>query len=129
MPVSSSIAWAGSDLAEVQEFYSGDQIKVDRNRRLIGELKALYGGSQVDGDELPSWVTSDVLGSLLEVHLIQALTKNGADERSNMIVLTPTLHALVHLDPSAIIDLKRGMLELPKFGLRAKVNVKPNHNG
>lgn len=128
-PLNSATAWAGSDLAEVQTFYGGDLRKIERNRQLVGELKALYGRSQVEADDLPNWVTADVLGSLLEVHVIQALSKSGADERSNMIVLTPTLHALVHLDPGALIDLKKGILELPKFGLRAKVITKPNHNG
>ena len=128
-PLNSATAWAGSDLAEVQTFYGGDPKKVERNRQLVGELKTLYGRSQVEADDLPNWVTADVLGSLLEVHHVQALSKNGADERSNMIVLTPTLHALVHLDPGALIDLKKGILQLPKFGLHAKVSTKPNHNG
>ena len=46
-----------------------------------------------------------------------------------MVVLTPTLHALVHLDPGTVIDFNKGVLELPKFSLRAKLNVKLNHNG
>ena len=124
-----TVMWGGSDLAEVHAFYSGDQGKIDRNRRLVQELKALYGQSQVEADGLPAWVSSDAAGLVLEVHHIQPLSKSGSDERSNMIVLTPTLHALVHLDPGTLIDLQKGILELPKFGLRARISVKPNHNG
>lgn len=120
-------SWVGSDLAEVEAYYAGDLDKLERNRRLVGELKTLYGRSQVEGDDLPVWVGAEVAKSLLEVHQIQRLADGGADERSNMIVLTPTLHALVHWDPGAVIDLRRGSLELPLFGLRAKIMVKPNH--
>ena len=128
-PLNASIAWAGSDLTEVQAFYGGDQGKIERNRRLVGELKALYGRSQVEADDLPSWITADVAGALVEVHHIKPLSQSGADARSNMIVLTPTLHALVHLDPGTVIDLNKGVLELPKFGLQARLSMKPNHNG
>ena len=66
---------------------------------------------------------------MLEVHHIDQLSKGGADERNNMVVLTPTLHALVHLDGGAKIDLQRGILELPKFNVTAKIKVNPTHNG
>ena len=121
--------WVGSDLAETEACYAGDREKVERNRRLVEALKALYGRSQVEADDLPPWLGPEVASSLLEVHHIERLADRGPDERSNMIVLTPTLHALVHLDPGTNIDLQRGILELPKLGLRAKIIVKPNHNG
>jgi hypothetical protein len=127
-PVSASV-WVGSDLGEVEAYYGGDRQKIERNRRLVADLKKLYGRSQVEADELPAWLGAEVAGNLLEVHHIKRLADGGPDERSNMIVLTPTLHALVHLDPGTIIDLQRGLLELPKFGLRAKISVKSNHNG
>ncbi len=122
-------AWVGSDEGDVDSFYNGDRTKIDRNRRLVAELKKLYGRSQVEGDELPSWLRGEVAGNLLEVHHIKRLTDGGPDERSNMIVLTPTMHALIHLDPGAVVDLGRGLLELPKFGLTAKISVQANHNG
>ncbi|MCX6926196.1 MAG: HNH endonuclease signature motif containing protein, partial [Verrucomicrobia bacterium] len=125
----SNTAWVGSDLGEVESFYGSDRSKIERNRKLVAELKGLYGRSQVEADDLPSWLNAEVTGSLLEVHHLKRLAEGGPDERSNMIVLTPTLHALVHLDPGAVIDLARGLLELPKFRLRAKVSVNPNHNG
>jgi hypothetical protein len=127
-PASTSI-WLGSDLAEVEAHYAGARDKIERNRRLVEDLKALYGRSQVEADDFPAWLGAEVAGSLLEVHHIKRLADGGPDERGNMIVLTPTLHALVHLDPGTVIDLNRGILELPKFGLRAKIIVKPNHNG
>jgi hypothetical protein len=122
-------AWVGSDLGEVEAFYGGDRTKIDRNRKLVAELKQLYGRSQVEGDDLPSWLSAEATSDLLEVHHIKRLADSGPDERNNMIVLTPTLHALVHLDPGAVIDLQRRSLELPKFGLKAKIHVRPNHNG
>ena len=121
--------WAGSDLAEVEAYYAGDREKIARNRQLVAALKTLYGRSQVESDNLPAWLGSEVTGSLLEVHHIKRLADGGPDQRGNMIVLTPTLHALVHLDAGVIIDLPRGRLELPKFGLSAQIKVQPNHNG
>jgi hypothetical protein len=123
------VAWVGSDLGEVEAFYGGDHSRVERNRRLVLELKSLYGRSQVEADDLPSWMNAEATTNLLEVHLVRRLVNGGSDERSNMVVLTPTLHALVHLDPGVVIDFQRGILESPKFGLKAKVRVKPNHNG
>jgi len=118
----------GSDLAEVEAFYNGNRELIERNRQMVAALKSLYVRSQVEADDLPAWLGTEVAGSLLEVHHIKRLADGGPDQRTNMIVLTPTLHALVHLDTEVIIDLQRGMLELPKFGLRAKVQVKPNHH-
>ena len=127
--LASGSIWVGSDQAEVEAFYAGDHEKIDRNRQLVAALKSLYGRSQVEADDLPAWIGDKVTGNLLEVHHIKRLADQGPDNRSNMIVLTPTLHALVHLDPGTVIDLARGVLELPKFGLRAIISVKPNHNG
>jgi hypothetical protein len=127
-PSSGSI-WVGSDQEEVEAFYAGDRKKIDRNRQLVAALKSLYGRSQVEADDLPAWLGDKLTSDLLEVHHIKRLADQGPDNRSNMIVLTPTLHALVHLDPGTVIDLARGVLELPKFGLQAKISVKPNHNG
>ena len=121
--------WAGSDLAEVEAFYGGDRARIERNRRLVAELKNRYGRSQVEADDLPAWLTAEAAASLLEVHLIRGLTAGGPDEPNNMIVLTPTLHALVHLDAGTVIDLSRRILELPKFGLRVKIQVAANHGG
>jgi hypothetical protein len=124
-----NLAWVGSDQAEVEAFYAGDPEKLERNRQLVAALKSLYGRSQIEADNLPDWLGTEVADKLLEVHHIRRLADGGPDQRINMIVLTPTLHALVHLDPGASINLQLGVLELPKFGLRAKITVKPNHNG
>ena len=113
----------------MESFYGGDRTRIDRNRRLVAELKGLYGRSQVEADDLPPWLNEEVTGTLLEVHHIKRLADEGPDDRINMVVLTPTLHALIHLDPGAVIDLARGLLELPKFGLKAKVSLNQNHNG
>jgi len=123
------LTWTGSDEAEVEAYYAGDRAKIERNRQLVTALKSLYGRSQVEADDLPSWLDPKLASTLLEVHHIKRLADKGPDERTNMVVLTPTLHALVHLDPGTIINLQAGSLELPKFNIHAKINVKPNHNG
>ena len=127
-PASTSI-WVASDIAEVEAYYANDRERIERNRRLVAALKALYGRSQIEADDFPKWVGTEAARGLLEVHHIKRLIDHGPDERSNMIVLTPTLHALVHCDPGTIIDLQRGILELPTLGLRASIFVNPNHNG
>ncbi len=119
--------WAGSDDAEVAAFYSNQPEKYARNRRLAAELKQLYGASQIEGDEGPRSLPKDRLLEVLEVHLIVPLAAGGADGRENMIVLTPTLHALVHADPEARFDLARGTLRL--FGREIRLTVLPNHRG
>ena len=131
VPVSTAKAavWAGSDEAEVLHKYGNDQQAIDRNRRLVKELKSLYGASQVEGDQLPDWVPDELVELILEVHHIDSLGDGGEDERSNMIVLTPTLHALVHVCEDARIDLKAGVLSIPSRGIERKVTVKADHNG
>jgi predicted HNH restriction endonuclease len=64
---------------------------------------------------------------VLEVHHIKPLAQGGADERHNMIVVTPTLHALIHSDPACEIDLKSGKIRL--FGRDFIIQVAATHNG
>ena len=90
----------------------------------INELKALYGKSQVESDELPGWGTlpNDVL-----VTHSWGNPSPGGPAWSSMIVLTPTMKALVDLDPGAKVDLKAKTLHLPKFGKTLGLNVLPKH--
>jgi hypothetical protein len=44
-----------------------------------------------------------------------------------MIVVTPTLHALIHSAPACTIDLKAGRIRL--FGCEFPIRVLPSHNG
>jgi hypothetical protein len=104
--------WSGSDDAEVAAFYRGQPDKLERNRQLVRALKRLYTSSQVNGDSTPQGVPEAQLIEVLEVHHIQPLSRGGADERSNMIVVTPTLHALIHSDPACTIDMKIGRIRL-----------------
>lgn len=86
----------------------------------INELKALYGKSQVESDELPGW------GTLPNDVLVTHSWREGS-AWSSMIVLTPTMKALVDLDPGAKVDLKAKTLHLPKFGKTLGLNVLPKH--
>jgi hypothetical protein len=116
-----------SDRAEIAEFYQEDAPAFDRNRQLVEQLKVLYGGSQVDGDALPKGLPADEVRGVLEVHQIRALPNGGVDSRSNMIVVSPTLHTLIHLDANCTIDLTAGQITL--FGLKITLRVDSNHKG
>jgi hypothetical protein len=63
----------------------------------------------------------------LEVHHIRPLSKGGADARSNMIVVSPTLHTLIHLDEKCTIDLVARQMIL--FGVKITLRVDAGHNG
>ena len=114
-----------SDEAEVRAFYANDSEGLQRNRQLVDELKKLYGESQVEGDSLPEGLPSERILEALEVHHIKALGQGGPDEKKNMIVLSATLHALIHADPDCRIDLAKGTMTL--FGVQLKVVVKSPH--
>jgi hypothetical protein len=123
--VSSHLTVLNSDEAEVRAFYANDSEGLQRNRRLVDELKKLYGESQVEGDSLPEGLPSERILEALEVHHIEALGQGGPDEKKNMIVLSATLHALIHADPDCRIDLAKGTMTL--FGVQLKVVVKSPH--
>jgi hypothetical protein len=93
------------------------------------QLKRLYGRSQAEGDDLPEWVPGDLRLELLQVHYITPPSQGGRDERSNMIVVTPTLRAVIQMDAQATVDLLKGELHLPRFQRRLKLSVSPEHNG
>ena len=122
-------AWSGSDEAEVLLKYGDDREAIERNRRKVSELKSLYRASQVEGDVLPDWVPDSLVELLLEAHHIEPIGEGGEDERSNMIILTPTLHALMHACDDARINLKTGALSIPSKGIERKITVKADHNG
>ena len=111
----------------MEQLYANQLDLVARNRRLVTELKSLYGSSQVAGDQLPPGLPLAQVVEVLEVHHIRPLSKGGADERSNMIVVTASLHALIHADATCHIDLEQRTMVL--FGVRLSLDVKPNHNG
>jgi hypothetical protein len=123
--VASHLAVLNSDETEIRAFYGSDTERLQRNRRLVEELKALYGESQVEGDSLPDGLPSERIQEALEVHHIKAFGEGGPDEKRNMIVVSATLHALIHADPNCQIDLANGTMVL--FGVQLKVRVKPTH--
>jgi hypothetical protein len=120
-------AWQGSDDAEIRAFYAGQPEKLERNRRLVRELKDLYRASQVHGDMLPAAFPSERFTAILEVHHIVPIAKGGPDERWNMLVVSPNLHALIHSDTECAIDLSAGTIVI--FGCTLKLQVAPNHRG
>jgi hypothetical protein len=116
-----------SDEAEVAAFYSSDAEGLKRNRQLVEELKHLYGASQVQGDSVPDSLPVDKVREALEVHHIQPLSKAGADARSNMIVVSATLHTLIHSDEKCTINLTKRQITL--FGVPIPLRVDSAHNG
>lgn len=89
--------------------------------KTVAELIALYGRSQVEGDDLPDWV--EPANDVLEVHFL----RNDAEDWASMIVVSPTMKALIGLDRGAKIDLAEKKLELPRFGQTIKLTVHPKH--
>lgn len=123
--VASHLAVLNSDETEIRAFYGSDTERLQRNRRIVEELKKLYGESQVEGDSLPEGLPTERILEALEVHHIKALGEGGPDEKKNMIVVSATLHALIHADASCKIDLANGTMTL--FGAALTVGVKPTH--
>jgi hypothetical protein len=87
--------------------------------KTVAELKTLYGRSQVDGDDLPDWV--EAANDVLKVHFFGT----DAEDWASMIVVSPTMKALIDLDPGAKVDLAENKLELPRFGQTIKLTVNP----
>jgi hypothetical protein len=87
--------------------------------KTVAELIALYGRSQVQGDDLPDWV--EATNDVLKVHLFG----NDAEDWASMIVVSPTMKALIDLDPGAKVDLAEKKLELPRFGQTITLTVNP----
>jgi len=123
--VASHLGVLNSDEDEIRAFYGNDTDGLRRNRQLVEELKKLYRTSQVEGDSLPEGLPAERILEALEVHHIKALGKGGPDEKRNMIVLSATLHALIHADSDCLIDLANGSMLL--FGVRLKVQVHQSH--
>jgi hypothetical protein len=116
-----------SDEAEVAAFYGSNTEGLKRNRQLVEQLKRLYGTSQVRGDSVPENLPAEKVREALEVHHIRPLSKGGADARSNMIVVSATIHTLIHADENCVIDL--AAREMTLFGVRVPLRVEAAHNG
>ena len=101
----------------------------ERDRRVVVHVLA----SEVEADHVVALEIDDARprvaaerGRVVEHHIVP-LGKGGEDSRSNMIVVSPTLHALIHADPNCTIDLKVKRIVL--FGCALNINVAGNHNG
>ena len=93
--------------------------------KTVAELKELYGQSQADGDALPDWVEPETVRDVLKIHFFG--DSGDVDDWKSMIVVSPTLKALIDLDSGAKIDLEKGTLKLPRFGQTIKLTVDPQH--
>ena len=86
-------------------------------------LKELYGRSQVEGDDVPEWLSKEAQMTLLRVHCFG----HDANDWKSLVVVTPMLEALIRLDEKAVIDLAEETLKLPRFGKNLGLQVKPEH--
>jgi hypothetical protein len=123
--MASQFAVLNSDDSEVAAHYANNREGYERNRQLAAELKKLYHQSQVKGDSLPEGLPLERILEALEVHHIQPLGLGGPDEKDNMIVVSATLHALIHADPNCKINLKAE--EMLLFGAKLRIDVNQNH--
>lgn len=87
------------------------------------QLKELYGGSQVPGDELPDWLDGQAKLEMLKVLCIG----NDLNDWKSLIVVGPLFEALIRHDGGAKIDLAKKTLTLPKFGQKLPLRVKEEH--
>ncbi len=87
------------------------------------ELKELYGRSQVEGDDLPGWLSGDAKLDVLRVH---SFGSDPSDWKS-LVVVTPLMEALIRMDTNAKLDLSGETLSLPKFSKTLPLQVKPEH--
>jgi 5-methylcytosine-specific restriction enzyme A len=70
-----------------------------RNRELVLQLKEIYNGAC----QLTGWDPRKEYGvDLCEAHHIQWLSRGGADDLRNMILLCPNLHNAIHACDSAL---------------------------
>ena len=86
-------------------------------------LKELYGASQVQGDELPDWLSTSARLDVLRVHCFGSRP----NDWKSLLVVTPLLEALILLDGTATVDLARNTLSLPNFSRSFQLHVKPEH--
>ena len=116
-------AWSPNDSEDVEVFYRGNPEAQHRHRSIVEELKGLYGCSQALGDHGLDSISIEAMRVVLEVHHIVPLSQGGSDDWSNMVVLTPTLHALVHAHPGASIDLRSGVIYVAGAKLALQVHA------
>jgi hypothetical protein len=90
-------------------------------------LKRLYGRSQVVGDSLPPGLPPDRVREVLEVHVIRPPAVGARLLPSDLIVVSPTLRALIAMDPACEVDLAGKRLRL--FGVDLRLDVDPRHHG
>lgn len=91
--------------------------------RTAMELKQLYQSSQIEGDEVPGWISGEAKLKLLRV---RCFGDDPNDWRS-LIVVSPLYDALIQFDEGARVDLANKTLSLPKFGKVLTLNVEPEH--
>lgn len=107
---------AGKSEAEIAESlfsddFSKEEVKktekvvktFERNRKAVRELKKLYKSCQISGD---TYVFAKANGEpYLEVHHLIPLGEGGADEPSNLVVLSAHIHRMLHYSEVEGIDL------------------------
>jgi hypothetical protein len=94
--------------------------------KTVTELKELYGKSQVERDDLPDWVGTEMARDVLKVYFFGNPAAD-ADDWKSMIVVSPTVKVPIDLDPDATVDLRKRTLVLPRYRQTLKLTVDPQH--
>ena len=116
---------SGQDPDTVDRFY---RIR-KRNKKLIKNLKKLYGGKcQITGEEFTFTKVNGEWYS--EVHHLIALGNNGSDSYANAIVVSPLIHRMLHFAKVSKIDLNQivdNKLNIQINGKDYEINWHPEH--
>ncbi len=121
------VPWSPDDSLELEARCANNPGSLDVVRVMMEQLKSLYGRSQAKEDVGFSGIEPGHLRNVLEVHFITPLHQGGGTGWANMVVVTPTLHALLHADPSATVNLREGWIRVA--GTQLHLDVEPDHLG
>lgn len=99
----------------------------DRNKSVVNNLKDLYNGvCQITGD---TFVKKNG-GNYSEVHHLIPLGRDGSDSYANAIVVSPTMHRMLHYANVGPIDLRMirdHKLDIQINGTTYTITYKPEH--
>ena len=95
-------------VAEARQAYLYESAPT-RNRQLAAELQALYGGRC----QICLWDPHDAYGhALCHAHHVHWLSRGGADELENLMLVCPNHHAAIHRTDTPL-DFRTGMYPFP----------------
>ena len=105
-------------VAEARQAYLYESAPT-RNRQLAAELQRLYGGRC----QVCLWDPHDAYGhALCHAHHLQWLSRGGADELENLMLVCPNHHAAIHQTDTPF-DFRTGAFDFPLAPEVIRLNV------